>query len=344
VLEALLTLYPDAPIYTLFYDPSKMPASLRNRKIIVHPYANRLRFMRKALLPLMPLWIESFPLEHYDLVISTSSCVAKGVMVGPSTKHLSYIHSPMRYVWDQRDEYFGRLRHLPFIGLMIEAGCAILRLWDTVSASRVNLFIANSRFVKLRIQKYYGRDAAVVHPPINVDRFRPNVYPKKEGYLLAAGALVSYKRFDLAIQAAEKLGKKLIVAGSGPELAKLRRMGGTNTTFVNSPSDGQWVELLQKADALLFPGVEDFGMVAVEAMAAGTPVVAYRAGGALDFIIEETTGVFFNEATPEALADAIDRAGSISWNQDALSRQAEAFDLEAFLRGVKRQLEILLSR
>ncbi|MCX6124101.1 MAG: glycosyltransferase [Proteobacteria bacterium] len=344
VLEAIASLYPDAPIYTLFYDSAKMPASITGRQVIVHRSANRLRFLRKALLPLMPLWIESFSLEHYDLVISTSSCVAKGALVGPQTKHLSYIHSPMRYVWDQRDEYLGRVRTLPIIGLMIEAGCAILRLWDAVSSGRVNTFVANSRFVKLRIEKYYGRDAVVVHPPIEVARFKPPHYPTKGGYLLAAGAFVGYKRFDLAIKACEQLGRKLIVAGDGPELKRLKGLSGKNTSFRIRPSDEEWVQLLQGADALLFPGVEDFGMVAVEAMAAGTPVIAFKSGGALDFIIEETTGIFFMEPTARSLAQAIERHTAMTWNREALSRHAEAFNKEAFLKGIRRQLEILLSQ
>lgn len=344
VLEALASLYPDAPIYTLFYDPSKMPESIRRRNIVVHPMANRLRFMRKALLPLMPMWMESFSLEQFDLVISTSSCVAKGAMVGPNTKHLSYIHSPMRYIWDQRDEYLGRVRNLPLIGLLVEACCSTLRIWDTVSSTRVNLFVANSRFVKKRIQKYYGRDSVVVHPPIEVARFRPKDALPKGDYVLAAGALVGYKRFDLAIEACERLGKKLIVAGDGPDLKRLQSIAGRHTQFLVRPGDAQWVQLLQGANALLFPGVEDFGMVAVESMAAGTPVIAYKAGGALDFIIEEATGLFFSESNAESLARAIQHSDQISWKRDVLVRHAETFSRDAFIKGIRRQLDVLFSQ
>lgn len=344
VLEALASLYPDAPIYTLFYDPSKMPESIRRRNIIVHRGANRLRFMRKALLPLMPLWIESFSLEKYDLVISTSSCVAKGVVIGPNTKHISYIHSPMRYVWDQRDEYLGRLRRLPVVGLVVEAFSSLLRMWDTVSARRVNVFIANSRFVKMRIQQFYGQEATVVHPPIDVQNFCPETYPAKGDYFLAAGALVGYKRFDLAISACEKLGKKLIIAGDGPELKRLKAMAGPHTSFAFRPGDVEWVTLLQGAKALLFPGIEDFGMVAVEAMAAGTPVVALKAGGALDFVVDGATGVFFNESSPESLASALERWESVQWNPELLTRHAEGFSRESFLKSMRRQIDFLLSK
>jgi glycosyltransferase involved in cell wall biosynthesis len=343
VLEALVTLYPDAPIYTLFYDSSKMPESIRKRKVIVHPLANLFKPIRKVLLPLMPIWIESFSLEKYDLIISTSSCVAKGVMVGPNTKHLCYIHSPMRYVWDQRDEYLGKIRRIPLLGLLIEAGCAMMRMWDYVSSSRVNQFIANSRFVKSRVNKYYGKNAVVVHPPIDTLRFKPSENNIKKGYLLAAGAFVSYKRFDLAIAACERLGKKLIIAGDGPELSKLKSLSGSNTEFIVRPDDKKWVELMQGADAFLFPGVEDFGMVAVEAMASGTPVIALKAGGALDFIIEGTSGVFFNEPSVDSLCGAIRKSEEITWAHDAIVRHSESFSYEAFMKGIRRHLEVLLS-
>ncbi len=344
VLEALASLYPHAPIYTLFYDESKIPESLRKRKIIVHKGANWFRCIRKALLPIMPMWIESLPLEKYDLVISTSSCVAKGVMVGPNAKHLCYIHSPMRYIWDQRDEYLGRIRRIPFIGLLIEWGSSALRVWDVTSAGRVNIFVANSRFVKKRVEKYYGRDAVVVHPPIDVKRFKPQGQVTKGGYLLAAGAFVNYKRFDLAIRACEKLGKRLIVAGHGGELRRLRQCAGRFTTFELAPSDERWVKLLQEADALLFPGVEDFGMVAVEAMASGTPVIALKAGGALDFIVEGTSGLYFDDCSVESLMQAIERSSKTNWSPDALMRHAEVFSYDEFFKNIRRHLERLLSQ
>ena len=343
VLESLASMYPDAPIYTLFYDPKKLPASFQKHKIIVHKGANCLRPLRKALLPLMPLWIESLPLDQYDLVISTSSCVAKGVMVAPGAKHLCYIHSPMRYIWDQRDAYLGRVRRIPLLGLLIEGISSLLRMWDFTSASRVNLFVANSRFVQKRVKTYYGRDAVVVHPPIEVDRFVPPEGHKKGGYLLAAGAFVNYKRFDLAIQAAEALGKRLIVAGNGPELGRLKGLAGKHTEIILNPSNEAWVALMRGADALIFPGVEDFGMIAIEAMAAGTPVIALKAGGALDFIVDGATGVFFQDGTVEDLKQAILRSETIDWRVDALVRHAQTFSNEHFIKMIRRHLERLLS-
>lgn len=344
MLEALASLYPDAPIFTLFYDSSILPETLRHRQIIVHTGANRFRFMRKALLPFIPVWMESLPLEEYDFVISTSSCAAKGVMLAPHAKHMCYIHSPMRYIWDQRDEYLGRVRRLPVVGFWIEALSALLRLWDVTTSVRVNLFVANSRFVKSRVARYYGRDAVVVHPPIEVERFKPaDTASIKKDYLLVAGAFVGYKRFDLAIQACEALGRKLVVAGSGPEYGTLKSLAGKNTTFVLSPSDAEWVSLLQGAKAFIFPGIEDFGMVAVEAMAAGTPVIALKAGGALDFVIDGTTGVYFKDPCVESLKEAIERSDGVSWSVDALIRHASGFSRESFIKGMRKHIEDLLS-
>ena len=345
VLEALLSLYPDAPIYTLFYDATKMPDSIRKRNVIVHAGANYWRFARKALLPLMPLWIESLPLEQYDLVISTSSCVAKGVLLAPHAKHLCYIHSPMRYIWDQRDEYLGRARKIPFVGLMIEALSVLLRMWDVSSAHRVSLFVANSNFVRQRVKKYYGKDATVIHPPIDVNRFLAHGEPpKKGGYYLVAGAFVGYKKFDLAIAACQKMARKLIVAGDGPAEASLRHLGGSKTEFVVAPDAKRWQDLLRGADALIFPGVEDFGMVAIEAMACGTPVIAFRAGGALDFICEGSTGLFFDEPTVDSLCDALRRSDEAAWSIGELQTFARRFETEKFIEQIREKLAALLEQ
>ena len=341
VLESIASIYPDAPIYTLFCDVSTLPESMRHKKIIVHPVANRLRFMRKALLPLMPIWIESFDLAGFDLVISTSSCVAKGVLTDPGARHLCYIHSPMRYVWDQRDEYLGRARKIPVIGFFVDLISMWLRMWDMTSATRVDLFVANSTFVKNRVRKFYGRPALVVPPPIDVERFKAPANQRKEGYLLAAGAFVGYKRFDLAIAACEKLGRKLVVAGQGPELEHLRSLAGPNTKVINAPDDLTWTRLMREADALLFPGVEDFGMTAVEAMAAGTPVIARQVGGALDFIVDGKTGLFFVDSTVEALCDAIERLRHVQWSRKDLEDHAAKFSREGFVARMRVTIEEL---
>ncbi|HYX32089.1 MAG TPA: glycosyltransferase [Oligoflexus sp.] len=341
VLEALLELYPNAPIYTLFYDEAEMPESIRRRQVIVDPWLNALKRFRKILLPLLPAAIEAMPLEDYDLVISTSSCVAKGVLVGAEARHISYIHSPMRYIWDQRRYYLTPHRPLSWVEMIKHILLSKLRVWDVASNHRVDRFVANSSFVRSRVKRYYGRDAQVVHPPVAIERFKPQ-NPKKGGYFLAAGAFVNYKRFDLAIAACEALGKKLIVAGSGPDEKQLRRLAGKMTEFRVKPSADEWVALFQNADALLFPGVEDFGITAIEALAAGTPVIALKAGGALDFIQEGKTGLFFQEATVESLRQTLENFQSQAFHRDYLTTFAATFSRDNFQRRMRQEIDAIV--
>jgi len=342
VLEAIATIYPDAEIFTLFCDLSTLPDSLRHRKITVHTVANRLKFMRKLLLPWMPVWIEEFNLSGFDLVISTSSCVAKGVIVDPDAKHLCYMHSPMRYIWDQREEYFGFVRKIPVLNLLVNKMTSLLRIWDMASSSRVDLFVANSTFVKQRIKKYYGRRALVIPPPVEVERFLNANSSSRSDYFLAAGAFVSYKRFDLAIAACEKLGRKLIVAGQGPALKQLKRLAGPNTQIIDAPDDATWNRIFANAKGFIFPGVEDFGITAIEAMASGVPVIARKRGGALDFVVENQTGVFFEHATVDSLCDAITRFDAMNWDASTLRKQAERFSRDNFLTNLRVALHELV--
>jgi len=343
VLEALLELYPEAPIYTLFYKKDAMPLSIQSRNIITPLGLGAFRKARKLALPFFPNIIESFDFSDFDLVISTSSCVAKGIIGGKKTKHICYLHSPMRYIWDQQEEYIRGVAHIPGAEWAIRSMSPRLRKWDIESAQRVDRFVANSTFVGERCRNYYNRNSVVVHPPIETKRFIPaNRTQKEVPYYLAAGAFVSYKRFDLAIAACEKLGRKLVIAGSGPAEKQLRKLAGQNTSFETYPNDARFVELLAKADALLFPGVEDFGMVAVEAMAAGTPVIAFAAGGARDFIVENETGVFFKENTSESLADAIKTFEAMSFKVDSLTAYAASFGREHFLEKMKKEINLLL--
>jgi len=216
-----------------------------------------------------------------------------------------------------------------------------LRIWDVASNHRVDRFIANSSFVRKRVKRYYGREAQVVHPPVSVERFQPQT-PKKGGYFLAAGAFVNYKRFDLAIAACEKLGHKLIIAGSGPEEKQLRRLAGKMTEFRLKPSAAEWVSLFQNADALLFPGVEDFGITAIEALASGTPVIALKAGGALDFIEEGKTGLFFLESTEDSLQAVLQKFQPELFNRDYLTMFAAAFSRDNFLRKMRLEIDAMM--
>jgi glycosyltransferase involved in cell wall biosynthesis len=343
VLDALLTLYPDAPLYTLFYDPEAMPESIRRRDVRCPGWLKPVRRGRKALLPLLPRAIESLDLEAYDLLISTSSCVAKGAIKRDGARHLCYLHSPMRYIWDQQDEYIAGVRHIPGAAFGIRAMTPWLRRWDVESAGRVDRFVANSTFVAERARRFYGRDAAVIHPPIELERFVPRrPTGTRDGYLLAAGALVSYKRFDLAIAACARLGRRLVIAGAGPMEASLRRLAGPGVAFEMAPTDERFTELLAGAEALLFPGVEDFGMIAIEAMASGTPVIAYRGGGARDFVQPERTGLFFADPTAESLAAAIAGFRPERFDAETLSQYASGYGKASFLRQISVELGKLL--
>ena len=342
VLELLLSLYPDAPIYTLFYDPKDLPESITNREVIFPKALKPFHKIRKVMLPLLPAFVESMPLETYDLVISTSSCVAKGVITSPESKHLCYIHSPMRYIWDQRSHY---IKDLPLLarGLM-HLFSSNLRTWDVASSSRVDRFVANSSFIKKRVEKYYSKASSVVNPPVELNAFsqKPRSRLVKDDYLLAAGAFVSYKRLDIAIDACEKLGKKLIVAGSGGELVNYKKLAKKHTQFMISPNREDWTNLFYHADAFIFPALEDFGITAIEALASGTPLIAYKAGGAIDFLKPGITGEFFEYQTAESLEKVLANFDKNKYDRDTLKEFAKDFSEENFLEKMKSEIALMM--
>lgn len=342
VLEALLELYPEAPIFTLFYTPSQMPKSISSRRVITPVGLGVLTPFRKALLPFLPTLIESFDLNDFDLVISTSSCVAKGCIPGPNATHVSYVHSPMRYIWDQKAQYFTGFLALPVVSWFAEWMASQLRMWDTVSATRVDHFIANSQFVAQRIRRYYRRDAVVIAPPVDLNEPKPKVRESSEpGYFLAAGAWVSYKRFDLAIDSCRQAGKKLIIAGSGPLAASFATAAAQSKNtieIVHAPDRTRWVSLLRGADALLFPGTEEFGVTAVEALSCGTPVIAHRSGGALDFIQPGVNGFFFDSFTAASLASAIQSFNVMEFDPKKVAATADRFGRTHFVDHVREEL------
>lgn len=343
VLESIGRLYPDAPIFTLFYDPKNLPANLRNKDIRYSKRLNRFRRIRKLLLPILPYFIENIALQEYDLVISTSSCVAKGIVPAPDARHICYIHSPMRYIWDQADQYLDDLRFIPGGRVFMRFISHRLRIWDAVSSSRVDRFIANSTFVASRVKRYYRRSAGVIHPPVCTDEFkRPGKHPAKDTYYLYAGAFVPYKRIDLAIEACKSLGRKLIVAGSGPLESSLRRIAGPETEFVIQPDSAAWVGLMQGTKALIFPMLEDFGIVAIEAMAAGKPVIAFDKGGAQDFVIPDQNGVFFSEQTAQSLADAIRTFEQKTFDAATIREFAERFTEVRFQDALQKEISDLM--
>lgn len=334
VLEALQAIWPDAPTYTLHYDPAAIGQTFAHKKIRTSflerlPLANRLF---RWFLPLMPLATESYDLSGFDVVISNSSAFSKGVITGPNVIHICYCHTPTRYLWSDSDSYVNELRAPGIVkaGLPFLLHC--LRTWDQLAANRVDHFVANSHTVERRIQKYYRRPSQVVYPPVDTDRFAISAAPKT--YYLAGGRLVAYKRFDLIVEAFNKLGKPLKIFGSGPELAELQSKAGPNIEFVGRVSDDERARLFANAIAFINPQEEDFGITPVESMAAGRPVIAYRRGGALETVVDGVTGVLFAEQTSEALAKVIADFDETRFDPVKIRAHAEQFTTSVFRKKI----------
>jgi glycosyltransferase involved in cell wall biosynthesis len=338
VLEAIASLVPGAPIYTLFHFPGSVSPALESHPVVTSflQRAPGLRRHYRRYLPLFPAAIEDFDLGAHDLVISTSHCVAKGAIPAPGALHVCYCHTPMRYAWDQERAYFperrgpvARLRGLALSGL---------RAWDAASAARVDAFVANSRFVAARIARFYGRTAAVVNPPVDVEFFTPapagtdSGGGPPRGWVVMVTALAPYKRVEVAIEACERLGLELRVVGTGPERRRLERLAGPGTRLLGRVEGDELRELYRGAICLLQPGVEDFGIAPVEALACGTPVVALGRGGVLDVVEDGLHGVLIREeGDAGALATAIDKVRGMSFNTADLRSRAEGFSTSRFL-------------
>lgn len=335
VVEAMLDLFPQADIYTHLVVPERISPKLRQRPIST-TFIQRLPFAKRLLpyyLPLMPLALEQLDLTGYDLVISSESGPAKGIVTRPDAIHICYCHSPMRYIWDQYAVY--RESMGPVSRLLMPVVAHYLRQWDVQSAARVDHFVANSNAVAQRIRKYYRRDAHVIHPPVAVDDFDPGHSPGD--FYLFVGQLFAYKRADLAVAACTQMNRKLIVIGEGEEEKRLRAMAGPNVSFLGRASDQVLRDHYANCRALLFPGLEDFGIVPVEAMASGRPVIAYRAGGALDTVIDGQTGIFFDQPSVDSLIGAIEayEARSDAFPAETLRAHAETFAPEKFLEKMR---------
>ncbi len=304
VVEALCKLLPDADIFTLFYNPESVPPSIRSHRVT----ASFLRPFRKhyrTLLPLMPMALESFDLRGYDLVISSESGPAKGIILPSTTRHVCYCHTPMRYLWDLYPAYRNEWTHSRWKRAIMTPLANYLRLWDYASAARVDDFIANSENVRRRIQKTYRRDSLVVPPPVAVETF---YWKASEDYYLIVSELVAYKRLDSAIRAFSASGRKLRVVGDGPEFKSLSKPATANVEFCGRVSDSDLRELYARCRAFLMPGEEDFGITAVEALASGKPVIALGRGGALETVplAEPLGGFFYQDPSPDSLREAIE--------------------------------------
>lgn len=337
VLEIVCELFPRADLFTLLYNRGTVSQTIASHRIFTS-FIDRLPLKKtryRHYLPLFPTAIERFNFKNYDLILSTSHAVAKGVITPPDTLHISYLHTPMRYVWDMYGEYFGPDKTGCLSRKLIPFFANYLRMWDVTSSNRVDWFLANSQHVGNRIKKYYGRDATVIHPPVDTAQF--SVSRVSGDYYLIVSALVPYKKIDLAVHAFNQLKKPLLVVGSGAQRKKLRRMAEPNIEFIPWQSAEKLLNYYGNCRALIFPGEEDFGIVPVEAMACGKPVIAFAKGGALETVIgydgenaSTATGIFFHHQHPDRLVEAVNRFEGIEWNPEFISRHAEQFDRENF--------------
>ncbi|MBI4377391.1 MAG: glycosyltransferase [Elusimicrobia bacterium] len=341
VLEAFCDLFPQADIHTLLYNPEKVSDKIRARQVRASWMQDLPRVDRyyRYLLPLMPQAIGRIDLSDRDLVVSCSHCVAKGVSLsrpgGRKAVHICYCNSPMRYVYDQFDNYFTQKNSS--LGRLTKLGAqsmrAYLASWDRRSNQSVDLFVANSQNVRRRIQKHYDRDAEVIYPPVDVDFYTPGKAPSEDPYFLIAGALVPYKRVDLAVEAARRLNVRLKVVGVGTEEHPLRRLArGAPVEFLGWQGAESLRDLYRGCVALLFPQEEDFGIAAVEALACGRPVIAYKAGGALETVEHGKTGLFFDRQEPDSLAMAMAAVNNMSFEPRELAAGAQRFHRDLFKR------------
>jgi glycosyltransferase involved in cell wall biosynthesis len=337
VLESLCRLYPDADIFTHVYDPAAISDTIKAHRIQTS-FIARLPFAArnyKRYLPLMPLALEQFDLRGYDLIISSESGPAKGIIPPPGALHICYCHSPMRYVWNMFHDY--RESSGMLTRLLMPPLSHYIRNWDVVSTTRVHSFVANSRAVAQRLRTYYRRDAKVIYPPVAVEDFEPT--EAVGDFWLMAGELVPYKRPELAVEAFNRSGRKLVVIGGGEMLAKLRAIAKSNVSILGPQPFEALKRSYARCRALIFPGEEDFGIVPVEAMASGRPVIAYGRGGATESVVDGNTGVFFERQTVEDILAAIERCEALQLDPAASVARASEFNKERFASQMKAYVD-----
>lgn len=334
VLEQLCRLFPTAEIFTLFYIPENVSSIIQEHNVhtsILQKIPGALKHYR-YLLPLFPKAVSLWKFDRFDLVISISHCVAKGVRVPKNTPHICYCLTPMRYIWDNFESYFAPGRSSFIVRNAMKLLRPYLQHWDVRSSSGVDYFIAISQFIAHRIQKYYNRRAEIIYPPVDTEFFHPSRSVEKEIFYLIVSALVPYKRIDIAVSAFNKLNdKKLKIVGVGPEYLRLKRMcKNPNIEFLGSVSGEKLRQLYRKARALIFCGIEDFGIAMVEAQACGTPVIAFARGGATEIVTHRETGILFPEQSPDALIDALLTLEQTEFSPERLRESALRFSAERF--------------
>jgi glycosyltransferase involved in cell wall biosynthesis len=348
VLEVFCELFPHADLFTLIHQRGSCSPTIERMRIHTS-FVQKLPGVAtgyRRYLPLFPHAIESFDLSGYDLVLSSSHCVAKGVITPPSCVHVSYVHTPMRYVWDQFGEYFGPGRAGPVTRLAASVTAPFLRTWDESSASRVDRYIANSTHVSERIRKRYRRESTVIFPPVELARFAPVPASHREDFYLMVGAFAPYKRVDLAIEAFRQLDRPLKIVGGGQDAQRVKKLAGRNVELLGAQPDEAVAQLYARCRAFVFPGEEDAGITPLEAMAAGRPVIAFGKGGIRDTVVPlepgavQPTGVFFHRQSVEDVVDAVRRfeAAESRFDPASLHAHAARFDRAHF----KRRIETFL--
>ena len=340
VLDGFAELFPDATIYTLFYDKKKLSKNLARLTIKASflQYLPGIKHYYRWLLPILPWAIRTIRINEADLVLSSSHCVAKAVKVPPNAYHICYCHTPMRYLWGFQDVYFERFG--PPIRLLIRGILHFLQKWDIQSNQGVDLFIANSEYIRNRIQKVYQRDSLVVHPPLDSGFFKP--VGTRENYYLAVSHFVPYKRIDLVIEAFNQLARKLVVVGSGPLEMRYKELRTSDQIyFLGGISDEDLRKTYAGAKALIFPAEEDFGIVPLEAQACGAPVIAFRKGGAFETV---KSGIFFDVQTAEAIRDAVIRFEALKFDSTEVSQKVQSFGRGSFLKNMKQTIDTCYSQ
>jgi len=347
VLQSIYNLYPGT-IHTLFHDPDGLVDTQWEQVDVITSFLQRYPFAQKhyrAFLPLFPMAIEQFDLRDYNLVISSSYAVAKGVLTSSDQLHICYCHSPMRYIWDLTFQYLEVSNLAKGIkSFFVRSIFHYIRMWDAMSSKRVNEFVANSHYIARRIHKCYNRTATVIYPPVDVDKF--HICNKKEGYFIIVSRLVQYKRVDLAVQAFNALGLPLLIVGDGPALKSLKKIAKKNIHFAGYKNFDDMQEYLCKARAFVFPAEEDFGIVNVEAQAAGIPVIAYGRGGVLETVIPNKTGLFFYKQTPESIVEAVKDfiSKEDTFDPKRIRENAELFPRSRFEREFKAFVDLAWER
>lgn len=343
VVEQILNIYPEADLFCVVdFLPENERGFIKNKSTHT-TFIQNLPGAKKhyrSYLPLMPIAIEQLDVTGYDLVISSSHCVAKGILTGPNQVHISYVHSPIRYAWDLTHQYMNEsgLNH-GLKGMMAKLILHYMRLWDTRTANGVDYFIANSKFIAKRIRKVYGHEAEVIYPPVNVNAFEYCV--EKEDYYLTASRLVPYKKVKLVVEAFNEMSdKKLVVIGDGPDFTKIKAIAKDNITMMGYQPFSVLKEKMQHAKAFVFAAEEDFGITPVEAQACGTPVIAYGKGGVLETVKDNETGMFFLEQNVESIIEAVKKFEKIECISTKLCRlNAEKFSIKSFADNMKEYIQ-----